>query len=77
MCQYLEQRGWHWTPTMKIDSGCPVHLRASELPPGRLIVRVSGHVTAVIDGVIYDTHDCSRGGRQYVYRYFSREEQVA
>lgn len=69
--RYLESLGWRWTSTMKIGSGCQVHLLASELPPGPLIVRVSHHLTAVIDGAIYDTHDCSRGGTRCVYGYFS------
>jgi len=37
---------------MSIGSGCRVHLRADDLPPGRLIVKISRHYTAVIDGVI-------------------------
>ena len=44
----------------------------SELPPGPLIVKVSRHLTAVIDGVLYDTHNCSRGGARCVYGYFSQ-----
>lgn len=67
----LESMGWQWTPTMHIGSGCVVHLRADELPPGRLIVSVSKHLVAVIDGVIHDNHDCSRGGTRCVYGYFS------
>jgi hypothetical protein len=31
--------------------------------------------TAVIDGVIYDTPDCSRGGTRCVYGYFSLSDQ--
>lgn len=62
--------GWQWTPTMKIGSGCKVHLRDGELPPGRLVVNCSKHVTAVIDGVIHDTHDPSRGGTRCVYGYW-------
>jgi hypothetical protein len=62
--------GWVWTPTMQIGSGCTVHLRADELPPGRLVVSVSKHLTAVIDGVIHDTHDCSRRGTRCVYGYW-------
>jgi len=62
--EYLRDIGWRWTPTMHIGSGCKVHLRAGELPPGRLIVALSKHLCAVIDGVIHDTHDCSRGGRR-------------
>jgi hypothetical protein len=70
--RYLESLGWQWTSTMSIGSGCRVHLRASELPPGPLIVKVSRHLTAMIDGVLYDTHNCSRGGTRCVYGYFSR-----
>ena len=72
-CQrYLESLGWHWTPTMAIGSGCIVHLRAEQLPKGRLLVKVSGHLTAVIDGVLYDTHDRSRRCTRCVYGYFSK-----
>jgi hypothetical protein len=67
---YLEQKGWTWTPTMKVGQGCNVHLAEDELPLGRLIVRVSRHLVAVIDGVIHDTHDCSRDGTRCVYGYF-------
>jgi len=66
----MNELGWEWTPTMQIGSGCTVHLRADELPAGRLVVSVSKHLTAVIDGVIYDTHDCSRRGRRCVYGYW-------
>ena len=51
----MESLGWKWTPTMQIGSGCTVHLRADELPSGGLVVSVSKHLTAVIDGVIHDT----------------------
>jgi hypothetical protein len=56
---------------MRIGSGCKVHLRADELPGGRLIVHVSKHIVAVLNGVIHDTHDCSRGGNRCVYGYWS------
>jgi hypothetical protein len=69
---YLGERGWHWTPTMKIGSGCKVRLRADELPTGRMIVRVSHHLVAVIDGTIRDTSDCSRDGTRCVYGYFTK-----
>lgn len=68
---YLIERGWLWTPTMRIGSGCQVHLRAAELPSGRLIVKVSKHMAAVIDGVIHDTHDPSRDGTRCVYGYYT------
>lgn len=70
--RYLAALGWQWVPTMRIGSGCTVHLRADELPKGRLIVKVSHHLVAVIDGVIYDTHDPSRGGTRCVYGYYTR-----
>lgn len=58
--RYMASIGWRWTPTMFIGQGCKVHLRPDELPSGRLIVSVSRHYTAVIDGVIHDTHDPQR-----------------
>ncbi|GGG86679.1 hypothetical protein [Edaphobacter dinghuensis] len=70
--RYLQSLGWRWVPTMSIGSGCRVHLRASELPRGTLIVRVSRHLTTVIDGELHDTHNCSRGGMRCVYGYFTR-----
>lgn len=56
---YMVALGWKWTPTMGIGTGCTVHLDDKELPKGRLIVAVSKHYTAVIDGVIHDTFDPS------------------
>jgi hypothetical protein len=64
--------GWVWQPTMSIGSGCTVHLREAELPPGRLVVSVSKHTCAVIDGVLHDTHDGSRKGTRCVYGYWSK-----
>ena len=68
--RYMEQLGFVWTPTMQIGSGCKVHLRAEELPSGRLVVAVSRHYTAMIDGVIHDNHDPSRGGTRCVYGHW-------
>lgn len=70
--KYLNDLGWHWTPTMQIGSGCTVHLAQDELPNGKLIVSVSKHITAVIDGVIRDNHDPSRDGTRCVYGYYSQ-----
>jgi hypothetical protein len=66
----MERLGWEWVPTMGIGTGCTVHLRADELPEGRLVVRCSKHYTAVIDGVVHDTHDPSRDGTRCVYGYY-------
>jgi hypothetical protein len=69
---YMASLGFKWTPTMAIGQGCKVHLAAGELPAGRLIVAVSKHYTAVIDGVIHDNHDPSRGGARCVYGFWAR-----
>lgn len=71
---YLKSIGWTWVPTMQIGGGCRVHLDADELPSGTLIVQVSGHLTCVKDGVIYDTFNPSRGGTRCVYGYWIKEQ---
>jgi len=63
-----EELGMIWTPTMKIGQGCKVHVRENDLPKGTLIVRVSHHLSAVIDRVINDLWDCSD---KCVYGYYS------
>lgn len=55
--KFLTRHGWKWVPTMKVGQGCKVHLDAKELPAGRIIVRISKHITVMIDGVIHDTYD--------------------
>ena len=45
---------------MHIGSGCKVHLRDGELPSGRLVVSVSKHMVAVVDGVIRRDAICLR-----------------
>jgi hypothetical protein len=47
-----------------------VHLHPDDLPKGRLIVAIS--TTVVIDGVLRDTHDCTRGGKRCVYGYWRK-----
>lgn len=56
----MSEWGFKWTATMFIGSGCKVHLVEDELPAGRLVVSVSKHYTAVIDGVVHDTDDPQR-----------------
>lgn len=72
---YILGHGFDWVPTMKVGAGCQVHLLANELPPGRLIVKVSKHLTAVIDGFIQDTHNPSRGGSRCVYGYYIKRQR--
>jgi len=54
---YMRSIGFEWVATMGIGTGCRVHLTKPELPLGRLVVRVSRHCCAVIDGVIHDTYN--------------------
>lgn len=72
--KYLASFGWKWTATMRVGSGCTVHLRDGELPQGRLIVSLSRHLVAVIDGVVHDTGDPCRGGMRCVYGYWAAPE---
>lgn len=67
---YMAGQGFEWVPTMSIGSGCKVHLNADELPNGRLVISVSRHYTAMIDGEIHDTSDPSRDGERCVYGYW-------
>jgi len=68
---YLKDLGWRFTSTKELPRGRGVHLRADELPKGRLMVLLPGHLTAVIDGVIHDTLDCSDEGRRRIRGYWT------
>lgn len=70
----MEYLGWKWIPTMAVGSGCKVHLRSDELPTGRIVCKVTHHCTAVIDGVLNDTYDCSRDGTRCVYGYYIKKD---
>jgi len=62
--------GMRWVPTMGIGQGCRVHVRADELPAGRLVLNLSRHFVACIDGAVHDTHDPRRSGTRTVYGYW-------
>ena len=64
--------GFEWVPTMAIGSGCKVHMRPGELPAGRLVVNLSRHFAAVIDGTVYDMYDPCREGTRCVYGWFQK-----
>jgi len=68
--QMMRDLGFYWTATLKIGSGCKVHLRSDVLPSGRLVCNLSKHSVAVIEGVVHDTYDCTRGGTRCVYGYW-------
>lgn len=73
MQRIMADLGWTWVPTMTIGSGCKVHMCAAELPSGRLILNVSKHYVAVIDGVAHDTYEDSRNGTRCVYGYWRKD----
>jgi hypothetical protein len=64
---YMSELGFVWTDTPPEDKKIsgrhdrfPIHLRADELPSGRLVCELvygRSRSVAVIDGVIYDTAD--------------------
>lgn len=58
--KYMLGLGFIWVPTMRVGEGCKVHLLKNELPMGRLVVSLSKHYTACIDGVIRDIHNPTR-----------------
>lgn len=67
----VEHFGGKWNALMTIGSGCKHHLKEGEIPmQGNIICSLSGHLTAVVNGVINDTYDCSRNGRRCVYGYY-------
>lgn len=70
--KWFKDHGWKWTPTMKVGKGCSVHMREDELPKGVIVTRLSRHLACVIDGVLFDTYDCSREGTRCVYGYWHR-----
>jgi hypothetical protein len=74
MQRLMEEIGAEWTPTMGIGSGCTVHVRMHELPPGRLVLSLSRHYSACIDQVVHDLYDPSRGGERCVYGYWELPE---
>ena len=69
---YMASIGFVWTPTMGIGTGCKVHLKDGELPMGNLVVSVSKHYTAVIDGVIHDTWNPQRNTGRCVYGFWAK-----
>jgi hypothetical protein len=68
--RYLFGLGFKFVPTMGIGTGTKVHVRADELPEGRLVLSLSRHLAAVVDGKLYDLDDCSRWGTRCVYGYY-------
>lgn len=75
--KYMKLHKFEWHALMTIGSGCKHHLRANEIPMDkRIICNVSGHLTAVIYGVVNDTYDCTRDGNRCVYGYWAVTDET-
>ena len=57
--RYAAACGFQWVATKFIGQSETVHVRPDELPGGRLVLNLSKHLAAMIDGVLYDNHDSS------------------
>lgn len=70
--EYLKRQGWS---EHRFERTTPVALQ--DLPPGRLIVRLDGHLSAVIDRTIHDTYDPRHGGRLMLEGYYWHPRDAA
>lgn len=69
--KYMQAHGYEWHATMAFGTGVTNHLRENEVPMhGAIVCSCSGHLTAVIDGVVHDTYDPARDGGRAVYGYW-------
>jgi hypothetical protein len=68
--EYMTSLGFEWISTAALGLGNKVHLNANELPSGRLVVLIHRHMVAVIDGIINDVQDYSKGGTTWVKGYW-------
>lgn len=68
--KFMKMLGWKYVPAKQYGKHSNMHLNAKELPAGRIIADMDGHVSAVIDGVIHDTWDASNGGETPVLGYW-------
>ena len=57
--RYAKAIGFSWVATKFIGQTETVHVRPDELPSGRLVLNLSKHLAAMIDGKLYDNHDSS------------------
>lgn len=70
---FLAKRGWHHVSLMEVGKQRERNPRFVDLPTtGTIIANVSKHLTAVIDGVIHDAYDPTRGGTRTVYGYWTK-----
>lgn len=67
LMRFFRKKGFLWVPAYKFGELTRWKLRSEDLPMGRLIVSMYGHVAAVIDHTLYD--NCDRRGK-CVYGYW-------
>lgn len=66
----VDELGWVWREPFQIAGRFLVRLNADDLPDGPLVVSMRGHFSAVVDGKLRDTWDCSNGGRRVLFGYW-------
>lgn len=54
---YMKNMGFVWYLPMRQGKACKIYLKDGDLPMGRVIAKLRRHWVAVIDGVMYDTHN--------------------
>jgi hypothetical protein len=70
---YLRWLGWEYVVRPVGTNGKPLRLRDGALPSGRLIVLLSNHLVAVIDGTLHDTFNSALRGQRPIYGYFHKK----
>lgn len=70
---YMASLGFVWHPTMKVGQLSRTRLNKTDLPQGKIIVALKKHYTAVINGQLHDTYDCSNNGQRVVLGYWSKK----
>lgn len=74
--EYMQSLGFTWHPTLQVGKKTRTRLNKTDLPDGKLVVALSKHYTAVDNGQLLDTFDCSKNGNRIVLGYWKREEKV-
>lgn len=65
--KYLLANGFEWIPA---------RIKITDVPLGIIIVNLRKHYAAVINGVLYDTWNCSKHGEAFVYGYWIKKPEV-